>query len=231
MQQFLNDFFNPTAIPGHISYCLLITSMLMRRMLFLRLFAIGAGSFSGTYYALHGDSVLLFWEFVFTSVNVIQLLILLIENRLSRFTPEEQTFIDRALRGVEKAHARRLIRLGEWREVGDGTTLIDEDTTPSHLYFIVNGAADIRRHGRNVGVVGPGDFLGEMSYLTGKQATATVTTVTPVRVLCFERETLHAHLAKNPEVRHSLEGGFNRNLVDKLVKINVADPEMSGNPA
>jgi CRP-like cAMP-binding protein len=60
-----------------------------------------------------------------------------------------------------------------------------------------------------------------MSYLTGKHATATVTVLTPMRCLTFERTALRAHLERNPEVRHAMEGGFNRNLVDKLVKTNT----------
>jgi CRP-like cAMP-binding protein len=224
MQQFLDAFFNMTVLPGHISYILLITSMLMRRMVWLRTIAVAAGSFSAFYYITIDDYVSAFWEIIFTTVNLVQLAILAFENRKTRFSTEEQMFIDTALQHVEQAHCRRVMRLGKWVDEADNMVLITEDTAPEHLFFVVNGTARVDRHGQQVGVVGPGDFLGEMSYLTGKQATATVTSVTPMRFLVFDRAQLRSYLMKFPEVRHALESGFNRNLVDKLVKLNVARP-------
>ena len=218
---FMAQFLNPANLPGHFAYVLLIISMLMRKMIWLRVFAIAAGAFSAIYYTTLGDWVSCVWESTFALVNLAQLLVLFIENRRGKFSSEEQQFIDIALHGLERAHARKLMKLGKWAEIGEGEVLINEDSTPTHLYFIVNGTARVVRHERPVGLVGPGDFLGEMSYLTGKHATATVSVLTPMRCLTFERNALRAHLERNPEVRHAMEGGFNRNLVDKLVKTNT----------
>ena len=218
MEQFIASFFDPTNIAGHISYMLLISSMLMRRMLHLRLLAISAGTFSAIYYVIVADSISLFWETLFTLVNVGQLLILYVENRRGSFTHEEQHFIAEVLSGVERAQARRLLKLGAWTEVSDDMVLIREDTTPSHLFYVIKGTARVEREGRVIGRVGPGDFLGEMSYLSGSTATATVTTDASMRYLAFDRVQLRQHLARHQEVRHALESSFNRNLIDKLVK-------------
>lgn len=221
MQHFIDSFLDPANIAGHISYVLLIGSMLMRRMLYLRTLALLAGTFSAGYYYTTGDSVSMFWETTFALVNAAQLLVLFIENRRGRFSAEEQKFIDAVLSGVERAQARRLVKLGAWTEVADGVVLIREESTPDHLYYVVDGAARVDRDGRTIGSVGPGDFLGEMSYLTGKPASATVETTAPMRYLAFERGQLRAHLARNEAVAHALEASFNRNLVDKLVKTNT----------
>jgi CRP-like cAMP-binding protein len=221
MQDFITAFLDPNNLAGHISYILLIGSMLMRKMFYLRILAISAGSFSATYYITVGDPVSLFWEILFTLVNLTQLIILAIENRRGRFTAEEEAFVKAVLPTLERAQTRRLLKLGEWTEIADGKVLIVEDTTPSNLIYLVNGSATVERAGRPIGMVGPGDFLGEMSYLTGSAATATVTSVTPLRYLAFDRKSLRAFLEKNDEVRHALEAGFNRNLIDKLVKTNT----------
>lgn len=228
MQDFITAFLDPANLAGHISYILLIGSMLMRKMLYLRILAISAGTFSATYYITVGDPVSLFWEILFTLVNLTQLIILAIENRRGRFTAEEEAFVKAVLPTLERAQTRRLLKLGEWTEIADGKVLIVEDTTPSNLFYLVNGSATVERAGRPIGMVGPGDFLGEMSYLTGSAATATVTSVTPLRYLAFDRKNLRAFLEKNDEVRHALESGFNRNLIDKLVKSNTG---MQAKPA
>lgn len=221
IDSFVAAFIDPVAFPGHFAYVLLIISMLMRKMIWLRIFAIAAGAFSALYYTTLGDWVSCFWESLFSLVNAAQLLILFIENRRGKFTTEEQQFLDIALHGLERVHARKLMKLGKWMEIGESEVLITEDSTPTHLYFIVNGTARITRHDRPVGLVGPGDFLGEMSYLTGQHATATVSVLTPMRCLTFDRNALREHLERNPEVRHAIEAGFNRNLVEKLVKTNT----------
>lgn len=218
MQEFFAAFADPANVAGHISYVLLITSVMMRKMHHLRMVAISAGTFSAVYYVQVGDPVSFFWESLFTLVNAVQLAILFVENRRGKFSSEEQSFIDTALRGLERVHARRLVKLGQWQDLPDNEVLIVEDSTPLHLYYVVNGTASVEREDRMIGMVGPGDFLGEMSYLTGNRATATVRTVTPMRCLVFDRKALRAHLARHPEVRHALEAGFNRNLVEKLVK-------------
>ena len=153
-------------------------------------------------------------------MNVAQLIILQIENRRGRFSDDEATFIKTCLAGIERAHSRRLVKLGAWTEVQEDVTLITQDIPPDHLKFIVSGEARVERNGRTIGTVRCGDFLGEMSYLTDKPATASVITTEPTRYLSFDRKILRGHLEKNPEVRHALEAGFNRNLVDKLSKSN-----------
>ncbi|MEM9330104.1 MAG: cyclic nucleotide-binding domain-containing protein [Pseudomonadota bacterium] len=218
LTEFWADFSRPENLVGHFAYVLLIVSMMMRSMNWLRFFAILAGSISSVYYWILSDYVSMFWEALFSLVNVAQLIILQIENRRGKFSEEESMFIKTCLTGIERAHSRRLMKLGAWTEVQEEVTLITQDTCPGHLKFLVSGGAKVLRDGREIGSVKTGDFLGEMSYLTGKTATASVITTEPTRYLAFERKSLRAHLDKNPEVRHALEASFNRNLVEKLAK-------------
>ncbi len=220
MEQFLDNFLDPANIVGHVSYVFLIMSMMMRTMHWLRFFAVCAGLISAIYYFTLGDYVSMFWESLFSLVNIIQLSLLAIENRRGKFSEEEQLFFESVLRNVERAHARRLIKAGKWHDVKAGEALVVEGTWPKRLKFIVSGHAGISLEGKEIAFVGPGDFLGEMSYLTGKAASATATAITPVRYLSFERRLLEAQLDRHADLRHALEAGFNRNLVEKLVKAN-----------
>jgi len=220
IQQFVTAFLDPSNLVGHVAYVLLIVSMLMRKMRWLRIFAIGAGSISAIYYWSLNDYVSVFWETLFTLVNIFQLMIIAVENRRGRFSTEEQLFITTCLADLERSQARHLVRLGAWTEVNEETVLIHENTCPQNLKFLVEGIARVEHNGNVLGTVGVGDFLGEMSYLTGKKASATVVTGSKVRYLAFDRGLLRAHLARHPEVRHALEASFNRNLVEKLVKTN-----------
>ncbi len=218
--EFWSDFSRPENIVGHIAYVLLIVSMMMRNMNWLRALAIMAGAISAVFYFTLGDYVSMFWETLFSLVNLVQLLILQVENRLGRLNSEEKLFVKTCLNDVEPAHAKRLVKIGAWTQVQSDAILVTEATSPDDLKFIVSGKAKVLRNGKQIGMVDKGDFLGEMSYLTGKDASATAISISPVRYIAFERKRLKEHLERHPEVRHALEASFNRNLVEKLVKTN-----------
>ena len=220
LAEFWADFSKPENMVGHLAYVLLITSMMIRNINWLRALAIMAGTISAFYYWTLDDKVSMFWETLFTLVNIGQLLILQIENRRGSFSEDEKYFIQTCLPNIERAHARRLMKLGAWTEVQDETILVFEDTHPDKLKFIVSGNADVYRNEQLIGRVCKGDFVGEISYLTGTQASATAIAIEPIRYLAFGQKRLKDHLEKNLEVRHALEASFNRNLVHKLVQSN-----------
>lgn len=220
LAEFWTDFSQPENLLGHLAYVLLITSMMMWNINWLRALAILAGTLSAFYYWTLDDKVSMFWETIFTLVNIAQLMILQIENRRGIFNEDEDYFIKTCLPNIERSYARRLVKLGAWTEVQDETILVFENKVPDKLKFIVSGKADVFRDEKLIGRVGRGDFVGEISYLTGETATATAIVTEPVRYLAFGQERLREHLSRNTEVRHALETSFNRNLVDKLIKSN-----------
>lgn len=214
--EFWSDFIRPENLVGHFAYVLLIVSMMMRDMNWLRFFAILAGAISSTYYFILHDFVSMFWEALFSLVNLGQLIILKIENRRGQFSDEESFFISNCLEGVERVHVRKLMKLANWIDVEKGATLTVQDECPKQLDFIVSGEARIERGSDLLGTATSGDFIGEMSFLTEKPASASVVTSEPTRYLSFDTDILREHLEKNPQVRHALEASFNRDLVAKL---------------
>lgn len=220
-QDFVDFAFSPGRLVGHLSYILLILSMLMRTMTKLRIIAVMAGLVSAVYgYFWLNDPVTVFWETIFVLTNLVQLLILAWENQRASFSEDEQRFVDAAVSGVEKAHAKRLLKAGEWCEAPAGDVLTREGEIAAHLIFIASGAVRIEKSGHIVGVCGHHDFVGEISFLSDKPATATAIVANSVRYLQFEREKLRSVLDKNKDIRHAMELSFNRNLVEKLIKSN-----------
>ena len=75
---------------------------------------------------------------------------------------------------------------------------MEEGQATPQLVFIARGAASVEKAGTIVGVCGPGDFLGEMSFLTGKPASATVRVANEVRCCVYDPAALKALAKKNP---------------------------------
>ncbi|MGI9364122.1 MAG: Crp/Fnr family transcriptional regulator [Rhizobiaceae bacterium] len=218
---FIEQFATPGKLVGHLSYILLVASMMMRSMKWLRAIAISAGIVSAFYgYFFLLDFVTVFWEVIFVSVNLIQLFILEFENRRARFSEDERKFIEAAIPTVEKAHAKRLLKLAKHIEYDAGEILTVEGEPVEKLIFLISGAVRIDKAGAMVGVCGHDDFIGEIGFMLGTSATATAVVTNSVRCLSFDHAALKNLLKKDPALRHALETSFNRNLVGKLVKSN-----------
>jgi CRP-like cAMP-binding protein len=90
----------------------------------------------------------------------------------------------------------RLACLFDEARVDAGQVLAREGQSCHELSLIVEGQAALSRRGQPLGVVGPGEFLGEMAILDRGPHAATVTAQTPMRVLVSGRDswgTLRTH--------------------------------------
>jgi CRP/FNR family cyclic AMP-dependent transcriptional regulator len=60
----------------------------------------------------------------------------------------------------------------------------------------------VRRKGRRVAELGPGDWLGEISLLTGGPRTATVTTTAPSRALVIRGGMFRSLVETTPSIAY-----------------------------
>ena len=98
--------------------------------------------------------------------------------------------------------------------------LTREGEKVTRLLYLADGIVKIELGGRVVAICGPGDYIGELSYLSGKPASATAIVVKPARVLAFEQAKLTAAIKGDAPLRRTLESALNRNLAGKLVRSN-----------
>ncbi len=211
---------------GHLNYILVILCVSMTKMVWLRIFGIASGAVGVLYYGfLINDNVSATWEFIFAMVNAVQLAVVLLAGRSRRTTEDEKFFIQTVMPTLEGNLRARMLKLARWQTREPGEVLVEEGQIKPGLVFIARGAASVERGGAIVGVCGPGDFLGEMSFLTGKPASATVRVANETRCCVFDPGVLKVLIEKNPAIRQTLEYSFNRNLVGKLERMNEANRE------
>ena len=67
-----------------------------------------------------------------------------------------------------------------------GFVLMREGTTGREAFLVVEGRADVSIAGRSVAQVGPGELLGEMALLDHSPRSATVTALTPMKLLVMD---------------------------------------------
>jgi CRP-like cAMP-binding protein len=82
-----------------------------------------------------------------------------------------------------------------------GEELTHEGAAGHEFFVLAEGTADVRRKGRKVNTLGAGDFLGEISLVTGAPRTATVTTTAPARLLVITARDFKALLRRIPSIQ------------------------------
>jgi hypothetical protein len=223
MDTFIQQLTNPISAVGHLNYILVILSVTMTSMRWLRIFAIASGVVGVVYYGfLVSDEISASWEFIFATVNAVQLALVLMAGRRKAQDEDEELLVSTVMPTLDGNLRARLLKLAKWQTREPGEVLMTEGEASPQLVFIARGAASIEKGDAIVGVCGPGDFLGEMSFLTGRPASATVRVANEIRCCVYDPSVLKAMSRKAPAIRQALEFSFNRNLVGKLERMNEA---------
>jgi tetratricopeptide (TPR) repeat protein len=129
------------------------------------------------------------------------------EPMFSRPVPQSPLF--EVLNDEERAALVKEMDLEQHRE---GDIIITEGESGSSMYVIASGEVKVytRGTGKNttsiyLAKLGEGDFFGEVSVLTGKPRTATITASQPTELLRLDKEKLDNALARYPGIRKVLD--------------------------
>lgn len=102
-----------------------------------------------------------------------------------------------------------LIREMDLETHDEGGMIISEGQPGSSMYVIVSGEVKVYTNTRGSSVylakLGEGDFFGEVSVLTGKPRTATITAAQRTELLRLDKEKLDNALATYPGIRKVLD--------------------------
>jgi CRP-like cAMP-binding protein len=95
-------------------------------------------------------------------------------------------------------------RVADDIDLAAGKELIRENEAGRQFFVLLEGEAVVRRRGRKVNALGPGDFFGEIALLSDRPTTATVTTTTPVVVAVITRASFRRVIRDNPAIQLKL---------------------------
>jgi len=157
-------------------------------------------------------------DIVWILVNTIQLGILVSERINLKLTDEEDKVFKNTFPNLTRIEFKKLIRIAKWADTKSNTTLVEEGVILSKLMVIFSGIAEVKKQGYTEAYLRDGNFVGEMSFITGNVTSAQVDSFTDLRYVYWEKATLNMLVAKNHEIEEGLRASFNLDLVKKLVK-------------
>ena len=103
--------------------------------------------------------------------------------------------------GLSKRHLQQVARIADEIDLREGKELISEGYSGREFFILLDGSAEVRRKGRKVNIMSPGDFFGEIALLSDRLTTASVTTTEPSRALVITRASFKSLLRDEPAVQ------------------------------
>lgn len=100
-----------------------------------------------------------------------------------------------------KSDLAKIGRVADEIDLKEGKELIREGELARQFFVLTDGKADVRRNGRKVNALGPGDFFGEIGLVTDRLTSASVTTTTPARALVITRASFKTLLRDWPAIQ------------------------------
>ena len=187
----------------------------------LRLLALGAGMLAIAHFGLLERNWLgLGLAILFTLVNGARIASLLGRARKGTVLDQERELFEHVMQIDDPARQSRMRDLISWREIAAGEILMREGEAHPPLIYVASGRADIDHGGQSVGSCSSGDFLGEMSVISGQVASATVTASEAMRIARFDRDALADLVRTVPEMGKAIDAALNRSLAAKLLRMN-----------
>jgi len=119
-----------------------------------------------------------------------------------------------------------LLRQGQPGTARSGDVLVREGEQLGKVFFLRSGGGVVRVGEREVGKIGPDQFIGEMSFFTQGKAAATVEVTEATRYVAWDREDLRALLAERQTLEHALLKTVALDLVGKIQNANEPIPSV-----
>jgi CRP/FNR family transcriptional regulator, cyclic AMP receptor protein len=102
---------------------------------------------------------------------------------------------------LSKTELKDLAVLADEIDLRDGKEMTRQGHPGREFFVLLEGTADVRKNGRKINTLGPGDFFGEIALVSREPRTATVTATSPVRTLVITDRSFRRLLEESPQVK------------------------------
>jgi hypothetical protein len=221
MEQLAN-YFSLGNLAGHVSYVMIAISYYATNIYWLRVLAVIGLLFEILYFALSGGAMYtgIAWGVIFILINVYQIHRLIRERMNLRRMSDLALLRQGALAGLVDAQLSRLVTAGSWRNIEPGSRLTRQGKPVEELVLLCTGSAWVEVDDKTVAKLHAGTFCGEMAFISGEPASATVTVHQPVRAFVFDMQELRILVDEDELVASAIHHAVGRDLTQKVSRNN-----------
>ena len=198
-------------------YFLVFLALAIREILWLRITITFGQSTLFTYSMLNGNYNIAFWNSLFVMVNIIQIIIIYRERQQLEIPEEVQDIYDTIFHANTNRQFLYFWDQGK-AEFVENKTIIKAGDIQKDLMLVLNGTAEVKRDATVIAQLERGQFIAEISYITGKTASADVVVKERLSYMIWDRETLDNLRKTKPAIMDKLDRILTLDMADKLTK-------------
>ena len=118
---------------------------------------------------------------------------------------------------LSKRDLSEVAQLADEIDLREGKEMTRQGAAAREFFVLLEGEADVRKNGRRINRLGPGDFFGEIALVSDTPRTATVTATSPVRALVITDRAFRRLLKDQPEIQGKVLAAVAARLAPELV--------------
>ena len=207
-------------IVGHLAFGLIAFSYLVKDIMYLRILSIVASLFGMFFnYTVPTEPLWLpiGWNAIFVMVNIYHISVLLYEKRPVQMDDKNTELYNTLFKELTPVEYLKISKAACWRSYETGDVLIRQQHLVPDLILIYNGTIDVEVDGNKVAELRDGQFVGEMSFLTEKSATATCVVKHPTECLVWKQQEFKDLLKRNPSLYFTIQSLLSAQVSSNLV--------------
>lgn len=207
-------------IVGHLAFGLIAFSYLVKDIMYLRILSIVASLFGMFFnYTVPTEPLWLpiGWNAIFVMVNIYHISVLLYEKRPVQMNDKNTELYNTLFKDMTPVEYLKISKAACWKTYQSGDVLIRQQHLVPDLILIYNGTIDVEVDGNKVAELRDGQFVGEMSFLTEKSATATCVVKHPTECLVWKQQEFKDLLKRNPSLYFTIQSLLSAQVSSNLV--------------
>ena len=211
---------NLAVVAGHLAFGLIAFSFLVKDILYLRLVSVVASLFSVLYnFYIPAEPmwIAIGWNIIFILLNLYHISVIIYEKRPVDMTDKEKELYETMFKGLTPVEFLKITKVAEWKKFNTPLPIITQGKPVKDLILIYNGTVDVLVNDNKVAELKDGQFVGEMSFLTEKPATATCKVEHNAECLVWPQQDFKDLLKRNPSLYFTIQSLLSEQVSNNLV--------------
>lgn len=208
----------PVGYLVYLAFAFDVLGFSARDELALRSLMLAASFFYIAYFFVASDAPL--WEAIYADVVLVLvnlfMIAIVVRERSTRSMSADAVDLYRLFPRMSPGHFRRLMKIAARRRTAGPHKVTEENAPLGCLYFVLDGDVTIIKAGIATTLPAKGVFIGEVAFLAGVPASATVTLAPGSEYLVWQVPELQGLIKRLPDLGNALIAHLSEDMARKV---------------
>ena len=204
----------------NIGYILMLGAFVVYDILWLRSILISAQLSLLSYGVFTDNYAVIFWNGLFVIINTIQVIYLIKQRQPIELPTDLLDLYENYFKEMRRREFLYFWNMGTVNKVND-KLLIKQGEHQKEISLILSGLIEVKKNQNKIAELNRGSFIAEMSFLTGKPASADVYAKGTVRYIAWNQKKLKDCEKLNPQLLIKIQNILGKDLAEKVKISNL----------